>query len=79
MSVDGEGKPYTHEIPPIDDAVGVEIVELSAFPGKKMEDFPSVDEYFGGMYAYDDEETEAMCDCLKSKMEKEKQNEEEQK
>lgn len=79
LSVDGGGKPYTHEIPSIEDAVGVEIVELSAFPGKKMEDFPSVDEYFVGMYAYDDEETEAMCDYLKSKIEKEKQNEEEQK
>ena len=39
---------------------------------KKMEDFPKAEEYFANLVAYDDEETEAMCDYLENKNEKEK-------
>jgi hypothetical protein len=47
-------------------------VKLEDFKDKKMEDFPKADEYFANLVAYDDEETEAMCDYLENKNEKEK-------
>ena len=45
-------------------------VTLSDYKGKKLEDFPKAEEYFADIYAYDDEETEALCDYLDKKNEK---------
>ncbi len=67
LSADGGAKPYTHTIEPLAGAAGIEIVKIEDFPGKKMEDFPMAEEYFAGVYAYDEEETEAMCEYLSEK------------
>ena len=72
LGVDGGAEPYTHAVPELTDVTGIELVELKDYPGKKMEDFPKVDEYLANLVAYDDEETEAMCNYLENKNEKEK-------
>ena len=72
LGVDGGAEPYTHTIPELTDVTTIEIVDIEKYPGKKMEDFPKVDEYLDNLIAYDDEETEAMCEYLKNKNEKEK-------
>ena len=50
----------------------IEIVDIAKYPGKKMEDFPRAEEYLENLVIYDEEETEAMCDYLENKNEKEK-------
>ena len=72
LGVDGGAEPYTHAIPELTDVTTIEIVDIEKYPGKKMEDFPKVDEYLDNLVAYDDEETEAMCDYLENKEKKEK-------
>lgn len=72
LGVDGGADPYTHDIPELLDVTTIEIVKLEDFKDKKMEDFPKAEEYFANLVAYDDEETEAMCDYLENKNEKEK-------
>ncbi len=64
LGVDGDASPYTHEIPVQADAVTVEIVDLAAYPGKTMEDFPRAEAYYPDLFAYDDDETEALCAYL---------------
>ena len=72
LGVDGGADAYTHDIPELVDVTTIEIVKLEDFKDKKMEDFPKAEEYFANLVAYDDEETEAMCDYLENKNEKEK-------
>ena len=72
LGVDGGAEPYTHAVPELTDVTTIEIVDIEKYPGKKMEDFPKVDEYLDNLVAYDDEETEAMCDYLENKEKKEK-------
>ena len=72
LGVDGGAGAYTHDIPELVDVTTIEIVKLEDFKDKKMEDFPKAEEYFANLVAYDDEETEAMCDYLENKNEKEK-------
>ena len=72
LGVDGGANIYTHDIPELVDVTTVEIVKLEDFKDKKMEDFPKAEEYFANLVAYDDEETEAMCDYLENKNKKEK-------
>lgn len=72
LGVDGGADPYAHDIPELVDVTTIEIVKLEDFKDKKMEDFPKAEEYFANLVAYDDEETEAMCDYLENKNEKEK-------
>lgn len=69
LGVDGGAEPYTHTIPALADATTVEIVDISQYPDKKMEDFPKAEEYFADLVAYDDEETDAMCNYLENKKE----------
>jgi len=71
LGVDGGADPYTHDIPVLEDVTSIEIVKLEDFKDKKMEDFPKVDEYLADLVAYDEEETEAMCEYLKNKEQKE--------
>jgi len=71
LGVDGGADPYTHDIPVLEDVTSIEIVKLEDFKDKKMEDFPKVDEYLADLVAYDDEETEAMCEYLNNKEKKE--------
>ena len=72
LGVDGGADVYTHDIPELVDVTTIEIVNIEDYEGKTMEDFPKADEYLANLVAYDDEETEAMCDYLKNKNEKEK-------
>ena len=72
LGVDGGADIYTHDIPELVDVTTIQIVNLEDFKDKKMEDFPKAEEYFANLVAYDDEETEAMCDYLENKNEKEK-------
>ena len=67
LGVDGGAVAYTHDIPELVDVTTIEIVKLEDFKDKKMEDFPKAEEYFANLVAYDDEETEAMCDYLENK------------
>lgn len=64
LGVDGGAEPYTHTIPALADVTTVEIVDIAKYPGKKMEDFPKAEEYFADLVAYDDEETDAMCEYM---------------
>ena len=72
LGVDGGADIYTHDIPELIDVTTIQIVNLEDFKDKKMEDFPKAEEYLANLVAYDDEETEAMCDYLENKNEKEK-------
>ena len=45
----------------------IELADLKEFPGRKLEDFPKAEDYFEGIYAYDEEETETMCEYLNNK------------
>ena len=72
LGVDGGAEPYTHEIPELTDVTSIQLVDIEKFPGKKMEDFPKAEEYLANLVAYDEEETEAMCDYLENKNKKEK-------
>ena len=72
LGVDGGAEIYTHDIPELVDVTTIQIVNLEDFKDKKMEDFPKAEEYLANLVAYDDEETEAMCDYLENKNEKEK-------
>jgi len=63
LGADGGAEIYEHGKTKMD-SVGIEIVHLSDYPGKKMSDFPTFDEYFGGIYAFDDTETENLCEFL---------------
>ena len=70
--VDGGADIYTHDIPELIDVTTIQIVNIEDFEDKKMEDFPKAEEYLANLVAYDDEETETMCDYLENKNEKEK-------
>ena len=72
LGVDGGADIYTHDIPELIDVTTIQIVNLEDFKDKKMEDFPKAEEYLANLVAYDDEETEAMCDYLENKNKKEK-------
>jgi type IV secretion system protein VirD4 len=72
LGVDGGADAYTHDIPELVDVTTIEIVKLEDFKDKKMEDFPRADEYLANLIAYDEEETEAMCNYLENKNKKEK-------
>ena len=71
LGVDGGADAYTHDIPELVDVTTIEIVNIEDYEGKTMEDFPKAEEYLANLVAYDDEETEAMCDYLENKNEKE--------
>ena len=72
LGVDGGAEPYTHSIPALIEGTEITLVRIEDFPGKKMEDFPKVEEYYENLVAYDEEETDAMCEYLKNKEKKEK-------
>jgi len=74
LGADGGAEPYTHTIPVLEDVTGIEIVNIADYKGKKLEDFPKAEEYFADIYAYDGEETEALCDYLEKKNEKREEN-----
>ena len=68
LSADGEGERYDHgELPDI--GYGVEVVDIATYPGMKMSDFLLLDEYYTDFYAYDEEETAALLEFLKTELE----------
>ena len=67
LSTDGGAEPYSHAIPLQENVTCIELADLKEFPGRKMEDFPKAEDYFEGIYAYDEEETEMMCEYLNNK------------
>lgn len=67
LGVDGGAATYTHTIPELTDVTEITLVNIKDFPGKKLEDFPKVDEYLANLVAYDEEETDAMCEYLINK------------
>lgn len=68
LSADGDGERYDHgELPDI--GYGVELVDIATYPGMKMSDFPLLDEYYTDFYAYDEEETAALLEFLKTELE----------
>ena len=72
LGVDGGAGPYQHTVPELPDVTSIELVEVENFKGKTIEDFPKAEEYFENIVAYDEDETEAMCDYLENKEKKEK-------
>lgn len=67
LSTDGGAEPYSHAVPLQENVTCIELVDLKEFPGRKMEDFPKAEDYFEGIYAYDEEETEMMCEYLNNR------------
>lgn len=66
LSADGGGRKYTHHAETMNADCRIEIVSLSMFPGRKMDDFPLMEGYFANYVAYDDEETDALCEFLEN-------------
>ena len=66
LSADGGGRKYTHHAETMNADCRIEIVSLSMFPGRKMDDFPLMEGYFANYVAYDDEETDVLCEFLEN-------------
>ena len=57
--------------------VRVEAVDISAYPGKTVKDFPEIDEYIADMEAYDDADLEVYLDFLQNERNKENEKQKE--
>ena len=81
LGTDGGAKPYAHNLGILEGGVTVEVIDPATLTGVNLADIPTVDEYFKNeIEAYDEEETEMLCEFLKSMIEeKEKTNEKKQK
>ena len=81
LGTDGGAKPYAHNLGVLEGGVTVEVIDPATLTGVNLADIPTVDEYFKNeIEAYDEEETEMLCEFLKSMLEeKEKTNEKKQK
>ena len=81
LGTDGGAKPYAHNLGILEGGVTVEVIDPATLTGVNLADIPTVDEYFKNeIEAYDEEETEMLCEFLKSMLEeKEKTNEKKQK
>ena len=70
LSADGEGEKYDHgriESP----SFGIEVVDPLDYPDLNLDEIPFIDEYYAGLYAYDEDETEELLEFLKTVMESE--------
>ena len=81
LGTDGGAKPYAHNLGILEGGVTVEVIDPATLTGVNLADIPTVDEYFKNeIEAYDEEETEMLCEFLKSMLEeKENTNEKKQK
>ena len=81
LGTDGGAKPYAHNLGILEGGVTVEVIDPATLTGVNLADIPTVDEFFKNeIEAYDEEETEMLCEFLKSMLEeKEKTNEKKQK
>ena len=55
---DGGGPAYEHDRLVRTDAVNIEIVSIADYPGKRMSDFPTIEEYIPDLMAMDEDEVE---------------------
>ena len=68
LSADGEGEKYDHG--KLDSyGFGVEIVDLADYPDLNLDEIPTIDEYYAGLYAYDEDETEELLIFLQNVLE----------
>ena len=80
LGADGGAEEFVHNVYEPPESVQIEIVKLEDFPGKKMEDFPEVGEYFKTVIeAYDEEETEELCKQIQKKLEEQEKQQNEKK
>ena len=77
LSSDGGAPKYEHNLGILEGGVTVEVIDPATLTDVNLADIPTVDEYFKNeIEAYDEEETEMLCEFLKSMLEeKEKTNE----
>lgn len=76
LSKDGGAPPYEHNLGILEGGVTVEIIDPTTLTGVNLADIPTVNEYFkNGIEAYDEEETEMLCEFLKSMLEEKEKTE----
>lgn len=59
------------------EGVRVEVVDISAYPGKTVKDFPEIDEYIADMEAFDDADLEVYLEFLQNERNKENEKQKE--
>jgi len=76
LSTDGGAAPYAHNLGVLTGGVTIEIIDPETLGDMELSDIPTVDEYFkNGIEAYDEEETEMLCEFLKSMLEEKEKTE----
>ena len=70
LSADGEGEKYDHGKIETE-GFGIEIVDPGEYPDLNLNEIPTIDEYYAGLYAYDEDETEELLNFLKNLLESE--------
>ena len=70
LSADGEGEKYDHGKIETE-GFGIEIVDIADYPDLNLDEIPRLDEYYAGIYAYDEDETEELLNFLKNLLESE--------
>ena len=55
-----------------DRTFGVEIVDVADYPDLNLDEIPTIDEFYAGLYAYDEDETEELLIFLQNVLESEK-------
>lgn len=63
LGTDGGAEPFDHGLNN-EGNLGIEVVSISDFPGKTMDDFPTFDEYIEGLYAFDEDESGRMSEYM---------------
>ena len=59
------------------EGVRIEVVDISAYPGKTVKDFPEIDEYIADMEAFDDADLEVYLEFLQNERNKENEKQKE--
>ena len=76
LGTDGGAPPYAHNLGVLTGGVTIEIIDPEALGDTALSDIPTVDEYFKNeIEAYDEEETEMLCEFLKSMLEEKEKTE----
>ena len=76
LSTDGGAAPYAHNLGVLTGGVTIEIIDPETLGDMELSDIPTVDEYFKNeIEAYDEEETEMLCEFLKSMLEEKEKTE----
>lgn len=59
------------------EGVRIEVVDIAAYPGKTVKDFPEIDEYIADMEAFDDADLEVYLEFLQNERNKENEKQKE--